>query len=733
MQIKSDCYTIGIDEKNGSLLSFCNANNEELLCQGIEPLPLFSLRLRNDEGEPFELSSVCSNGFEIKKGSGKTTLCYDLSETIKVTVTIETPEGSAFSYWQLSVENNSAMVLDHVDFPGIVVPNDLVATGGKGRIFWPAMEGVVVEDITLRQSNGFMQYRPIEYPNYQGWNGYYPAPCPMQFMAYFRGQSGLYLAAHDEQCNIKGIEFREYQDGIALDYRLFPGGTSNDYQMPYKMVLGVFEGDWHEAAEIYRNWIESSKMPLPDKLVDNKSLPQWFYDSPVVVIYPVRGTQDMEKNMPPNESYYPYTNALPYLEQLAEQMDSRVMALLMHWESTAPWAPPYAWPPYGDEDNFIEFVEGLHKNNHLAGVYCSGIGWTIESNLNAYSTKERYEKENLERIMTAAPGGKVQWSGICSGEHAQRWSYDMCPANEQVGEIVLEQIKSITEAGCDYIQYFDQNIGGACYFCYSSQHGHPPAPGKWMNEAMISMYEKLLSYIEESGRDIVLGCESAVSEPFMKYLPFNDLRFNVNLWIGRPVPACAYIFHEYINSFMGNQNMSSKAVVTDTSPLNLHQRTAYSFVAGDMFTVVLKDKGKFCWDWDGDWNSDGPDHDSVATLIKNLNDWRKKAAKEFLHFGRMLKPFALAGAVNIPMNLHNGSKQNFDSLFTSRWELASGQQCQIIVNYTGEPQDCDILLDGVSKVQIFNSPDVTKPETIPVSNNRASVTVAPLNAVMICF
>ena len=102
--------------------------------------------------------------------------------------------------------------------------------------------------------------------------------------------------------------------------------------------------------------------------------------------------------MTPN-MYYPYANVLPIAKEFSEKMNSKIMALPMHWEGTAPWAPPYVWPPYGGEDEFCSFVDSLHAQGNLAGVYCSGIGWTTESYLEpSYNPSYRSLSELSEQL-----------------------------------------------------------------------------------------------------------------------------------------------------------------------------------------------------------------------------------------------------------------------------------------------------------------------------------------------
>ena len=733
--IRNARYELQVNSRTGAIRSL-KKNGRELLSSGNERSPLFRIRFRDSKGLPLEYSASDAREFKlVTEGDDAVSLVYRSLKGLPVhaTVRVRYPASEALTYWSIKIEHDTPDYIEYIDFPHIAVPNDLPAQGGQSHIFWPAMEGAVIDDVDAREPT-WLKYTPNEFP-YTGWRGSYPAATQMQFMAYYNDRGGLYLAAHDRQSHPKAIEYRREQaGGVSLEYIVYPGAVKRGiYSLPYEMVLGVFEGDWHDAADIYRSWVTTSGLPLPPKLAENRAIPGWFKESPVIITYPVRGNRDMG-DMTPN-LYYPYTSALPYLESLSKQFDSKVMALLMHWEGTAPWAPPIVWPPFGGEANFTEFVNRLHQGGNLAGVYASGLAWTMKSNTAPYSGAEEYERKGLRRIMTVAPDGDVHWSNVCSGPNAQRWSYDMCPANSEVGEIAAREVRSILGAGCDYIQYFDQNLGGASNFCYSRDHGHPEAPGPWMSEAMRGVHRKLMQEVERSGRPALIGCEAAASEPYMANLLFNDARFNINFMAGRPVPAYAYVYHEYTNNFMGNQNSVFMTIDVERSPWNLHQRLAYAFTAGDMLTVVLGDKGKMIWDWGTPWNAPLPDQDSLAILVKNMNGWRKGEGAPFLMTGRMLKPYAVAGTTDVPLRFRNGGRElAMPSLFTSRWASQDGRDAQFLVNYMGRAQEGILILRGSRNRQaVIRGAGDGKGMVLPISSGRLKVSIPPFSAVMVEF
>ena len=730
---KNSFYQLLLNGKTGSVKSIEKDGNNLVYPADCDS-PLFNIRFRDpsQKGEIHEFNAQQAGSFQVQQDKELLTLTYGKFQEgdLEVKVRIRVSGNSPFMGWNIEVENNTDYLIDHIDFPNVVVPDDLVASSGSGRIFWPAQEGCLIEDMRIREESPWLKFQAIEYPK-MGWGGYYPSSVQMQYMAYYNDHGGLYMAAHDSQCLPKGIECHKVSEmGIKLDFRLITGGAGKgSYRMPYEMVLGVFDGDWYDASAIYRDWRDSSGMPLPPKIKDNKMLPDWYFDSPVVVTYPVRGHKDLG-DQTPNE-LYPYAQALPYIEKYNEAFNSKIMALLMHWEGSAPWAPPYVWPPYGGEDLYQEFVEGLHEKGNLAGLYASGIGYTLQSNTDTtYKMYLEYEQKQLEKVMKVAPDGSLATNGVCAGPNAQRIGYDMCPANGFVKDVVLDQISKIVSSKTDYIQYFDQNLGGACYPCYGTDHGHAYGAGLWQNQAMIDIYREFGPLQEKAAYKLIIGCEAAASEAFLPYLLFNDARATINLFVGRPVPAYAFVNHEYVNNFMGNQNGVSAAIDVSKNPHNFLQRLAYAFSAGDMLTVILRGDGAMIWDWGTPWEEDTPDQEQMIQLIRNLNSWRRGAGKDFLVTGRMLKPIPFEGAVNVPMTTKPGGRSiNFPSVLSSNWQLENDRKAQFFVNYLPREQEIIVHANTIKGALLYRSADADRGE--PLDNLAFKLKIAPLSAVML--
>ncbi len=634
------------------------AGNEELVAGNNR---FFAVKLRNRQGkhriiDGNECSFVSFDG---------DTAHYSHPE-IEVYINIRQVENRL--NWHIRVENKTEELLEWVELMSVGVGDKLVdEEAGKGEILFPWNEGCVVRDMHKRNTNPFPYMEP-EYPSL-GRYAIFPNMISSQFLAYMANGKGIYLGMHDAERTTKHIDFRTVGDSIKLQLRVFCNVTyGENYDMPFDSVMELFDGDWHCAAEIYRNWFYDNLPEGLKKISESTDLPEWYGQSPLVVTYPVRGRFDTDV-MTPN-CYYPYENAMPYLRKLAEKTDSKIMTLLMHWEGTAPWAPPYVWPPYGGEEQFRKFIDTVHDENMLIGLYCSGMGWTQQSNLIAdYNREQEFKDKDLAQIMCADTDGTLK-SEICK---EQREGYDLCPACDKTKEILTDALKPAMESGIDYLQVFDQNHGGSSYFCYSENHGHVPAPGKWQAEETLKLMEQL-----NNGK-VLLGCESAAAEPFLGQLKFSDNRYELTHYIGLAVPLYSYLYHEFVNNFMGNQI----CMFLSHEEFNYPYRLAYSFIAGDMLTVVLGQEGRIAYAWGNTCFKYHTDKDVACRLLKNLNGWRQKGGKDHLHMGKMVRPMTLRCGQNRFVG-EDGRSILVDEVLTSAYEF-DGQRMQFAVNYNREP------------------------------------------------
>ena len=574
----------------------------------------------------------------------------------------------------VSVQNPTGAMIEWIEVLALILPN-LREEGGPlgGEILYPYNEGAIVDSMRMRESSGFRSAEP-QYPSH-GSYPVFPNMICSQMMAYLydgdNGRRALYFGAHDDRRGVKAIDFKAADGGVEMIFRYYCGiDYGADYDAHFPLVIRPVIGGWEAAAEIYRAWFERNLPKRLTKIADNDRLPGWYEDSPFVVCYPVRGMHDMDIPMHPN-ALYPYTDALALIDEIAGKTDARLLVLMMHWEGTAPWAPPYVWPPYGDPDNFDEYLRALHRRGHLLGVYCSGFGYTIQSNLIDYNCEETYRRNGLQAGMCAAPNGEVQISHICTD---QRSGYDICPASAIGRSILADAYLPLLSSKVDYAQILDQNHGGGQYFCYSKKHGHAPAPGPWMTENM----QDMLGRWNDAAGLTLLGCESAAAEPFIGNLLFSDNRFELCYHIGRPVPLYAYLYHEYVRNFMGNQVCCPMPTDMDT----LRYRMGYAFSIGDCMTVVLCPDGTLMQNWGTRDFAHAPDKEKTLAFVAKMTKFYHETAKPFLYNGRMIEGLPVECAT-APFG------HNLPQILSSSWE-ADGRHVQILVNAFDEDITCKV-------------------------------------------
>ena len=659
----SNNIELTINEEGGYIASL-KLNGKERL---VDKSPIFKIRLRDTDGsslclEPSDANTACiKDGCLIYTGFGD---CFaDLCARVK----IASDDGVS---WQIAIDSvPSEYAIEWIELPRLCLPRLIENDKRGGRLLSPYDEGIIISDETA-----FPRYEP-EYPS-SGAYLTFPNKLCSQFMAYLFDDVGLYIGAHDEKRALKCLDFYPCNDGLSLHIRLYSGvGYGKTYKMSYPIVLKTCTSYWKSAAEIYRTWFKNN---LPKNVVrtnENTSLPEWYKSSPLIVTYPVRGIHDMDK-MEPN-ALFPYTNALPILKRIKNDTGSQIMALLMQWEGTAPWAPPYVWPPFGGEKLFNEFRDELHRGNDLLGVYCSGFGYTKQSTLiEEYNCEEKIKNENVLKGVCHSPKNKPELGITCCPY--QRYGYDICPASERGREILDEAYSPVFDSGVDYAQILDQNHGGGQYMCYAREHSHPPMPGEWMTSNM----QALLTDWNRNAPNMVFGCESAASEPFIGNLTMSDNRYELNYAYGKPVPLYAYIYHEYLRNFMGNQ----VGCPFDTKIDTLRYCLAYSFSIGDLMTLIIAPDGSLMSHWGTRDFDNSPNMELTLKFIKNMNLFYHTKGKKYLYSAKMsVADDIKCDSITIPLTRCRDSI-TLPRLLSSVWESDNGRNAYIVIN----PESTDL-------------------------------------------
>jgi hypothetical protein len=158
-------------------------------------------------------------------------------------------------------------------------------------------------------------------------------------------------------------------------------------------------------------------------------------------------------------------------------------------------------------------------------------------------------------------------------------------------------------------------------------------------------------------------------------------------------------------------------------------RITYSFLAGDMLTIVLDNDGDIMHYWGSARRGVAkPDQDSAFRMLAECNAWRR-AAKEYLSYGDMIKPkqYECDEFCAFTVVRRQSFTKKVPKVLSNAF-VHQGKRADIFVNYEKEPVKVRVPISEKEKV-FLSSEDFAngKWET----REKDEITIAPLSVVLI--
>jgi hypothetical protein len=509
-----------------------------------------------------------------------------------------------------------------------------------------------------------------------------------QLLAYYNDGGGLYVACDDPNGLPKLIEPVLEADGVTMGLGHFPGTKGpGETSLPYHAVLGTFHGDWYAAAEMYRDW--ASKQPFcSTKMAQRTDIPKWMIDSPPAISFPMRGQGDWDPPAKVNDEYTPLTNALPYLDKWATELESPLLPIIFNWEKGGPWVQPDAYPPLGGEAAVREFMVKAKAKGWHPMIYGDGLCWvTSQANTN-YDGMPYFKAHDGENAVCRKSDGT-----LIEDVWPWRKNYVTCVGSEPGRQMILGMTRHMAELGPDIVQQFDQGPGPRT--CYATNHGHPPVPGPWMAESFNSLVNADVSTARSVNPTVAMSCEGAPPETYLQKFQIWDSRFHLT-------PLYSFLYHEYANGFLGFYTNR----VNDEA---LRDSVARALVNGYFINFTLRDKGQVEYDWDQTWTHAIPDQAAFIDWTKRVTHFRSGVARDYLVYGRMLRPWKVSQVEERDFGW--GKEPVVQS---ATWQAQDGRVGVVLANYGDLPQTPRLELEGTGNksLSIYNGDQKQKQQDI---------------------
>lgn len=617
------------DENGLRLCSLSDRDGREWIGETGDGNILWKLSLVTPDERTVDVNSSEAVLTECTADSDRLRFSWQLSvdgKALDVRVAVRCEKGSALSYWSLECDLPDNYKLLRLDFP--IIPNIKLH-----------------EDLKMAVPSGWGLEHDVK-PGIS-YEGTYPSwQAAMQFLAFYYEGKGLYIGMHDPAANHKHFTVKTGEDTAGFscaNWLGLPKQGGGTARLLYEAVIGVFNGDYCDATQIYRNftfdtpWGNSgpvSKRPIPDWL---KNTDLWIRPdgSPEANVELTR--QALEYFDVPTSLHWYRWHVIPY--------DTLY--------------PEYFPPLPGFAEGIKELQDaGSHVVPYINGRLCdpNSITWNDE---NGYRSAARQQNGDP---YTEIYGSKVPLNVMCP--YTLQWQ-------EKVAYLVDRLIQ---ECGANGV-YIDQIACAEAKLCFNEDHGHLPGGGSFWVDGYRTLLEKVRSKLPEG--HIITTEENA--ECWID-------QFDALLLVNTPASEQKIIplFPAVYSGRVVTYGFLYYAPDDIQKSIPFRMKTAQALIFGSQLG------------WIQPWRIMAPEATKEAEYLRNLARCRHYA-HDFLTYGRFIGLLDVEGdnpRVSCQASKPFGGTYTIDipSVTASAWLAEDGRLGVVLANISDDKQDVHVSL-----------------------------------------
>ncbi len=444
----------------------------------------------------------------------------NLPSSLNVIATVLVDNGIA--KWDLKV---TGLDTQHTLMDTIFPQFDIQAAGDD-HLFVPYKFGKVVDN-PASHDIGFTN---LQYP--RGWRA------TMQFMAYYNNHYGLYFGIHDPQANIKKLSATQQNGAVHIAVSVpAPNKTraGNNWEFPGEFEIDIFNGDWYDAAMIYKRWVYAKADYKP-----SQTLRQSAKNLKNIDIWGDRNVYEDSKNR--SDSW------------LADNIIDANRALNPQGEPHIDFAT-YLFAASGkvNEDDMPRFYPSettkyINAQLKQAGIptmmYTNGYGYDIEMQDSDETVPPFEEMKAYAAKQSNHHYYQQLWDAKDGNNQVHITTARMCPTQQKWQDVLVNvHKKEIAPIGLSGV-LLDQMSAANAVECFDPNHSHPLGGGHYWRDG----YNTLLNRVRASYPEGTFLVTEGVSDDMINMVDGFELIHNYVYDGG--VPAMSVLYGDKV-AFIG--------------------------------------------------------------------------------------------------------------------------------------------------------------------------------------